>query len=191
MLISKSENSKYCTINQRVKRCTESKPVLLGHGEGDGVYLRNRTFQKVCTCQNAFPEERKEISNEITETFLKTKRIALATKHSNTVAGLHLKFFLPFRTPTLLLDKVVTKRDLNTKVFRKIPPHSLKQQVFSLHLTNMADFPPRRRYDAATNPEKLFSQTGHCELSLKQGRFWGIHIWDKGSFRTEYKHRRP
>lgn len=189
MLISKSENSKYCTINQRVKRCTMSKPVLLGDGEGDGVYLHSRTFQ-VCTCQNAFPEERKEISNEIiTEKFLKTKRIA--TKQSNTGPGLHLKFFLPFQSPTLLLDKVATKRDLNTNVFRKIPSRSLKRQVFSLHLTNMADFPPRRRYDAATNPEKLFSQTGHCELSLKQGRFWGIHIWDKGSFRTEYKHQRP
>ena len=105
--------------NQIVKRCTNSgrQQTYLTVGmerEIDSIYaienFKRSAHVKMYNFAFAFPEECKEISNEIiTERFLKTKRIALATMQNNKGLGQCLKFFLLFHSPTLLLDKVVTK----------------------------------------------------------------------------------
>lgn len=82
--------------------------------EIDSIYatenFKRSAHAKMYNFAFAFPEQYKEIRNEIiTERILKTKRIALATMQNNMGLGLCLKFFFLFHSPTLQLDKVVTK----------------------------------------------------------------------------------
>lgn len=127
--------------------------------EMDSIYttenFKRSAYVKAYYFAFTFPEECKEINNQIlTERFLKTKRTALASMRNNV--GLCVLSSSFFAFPLLYCETRFKHKSFleDTILFNK-------RQVLSLHLTNVADFPSRRSYDAATNPEKLFSQTGH------------------------------